>query len=545
MITRIRALLLGWLVIGLLGCDGQGPTVPTDDCTISVGSLAVGEVLEGETRGPEAVTCVTDPAGGTYVAVPFVAAKPNSVAPFDVVIRAEGMVPLGETTASASSSHSPSHGSQLQEVKFHRDLRRRGRELRRSAPPGQRISPGVFRQPVALPEVGDALALNVTGRCEEHDVHQGRVVAVTDHSVVLVDESNPLPDRWRDEELETLGRVFDTLVYPVVTEAFGSPVDFDGNGRIRLFFSRGVNELSPPGAGVVAGFFWSGDLFPSSQCPGTNGGEILYLAVPDPFGEVGNPLEGETIRSVALSIIGHELQHLINAGGRLVRGASDFEETWLNEGLSVLAEELLFYRASGLGPRQNLAAGTVLDGGPVQGLFERFGMGNVGRYNLFLQVPRGTSPMGRDALATRGATWSFLRYALDRDPGEDEVLLRSLAGASATGLDNLEAELGTDPLAWMGDWSASVFLDDDGGRIGPHMQPSWNFRSLVPSLRSDQEFPLEVLALSERGLLLTMGPGNTGYVIFESKAGRPLQVRFTPVEPLSAGVLRVSLIRVR
>ena len=37
--------------------------------------------------------------------------------------------------------------------------------------------------------------------------------------------------------------------------AFGQPTDIDNNGHIVLFFTRAVNELTPPNAGGVVGGF--------------------------------------------------------------------------------------------------------------------------------------------------------------------------------------------------------------------------------------------------------------------------------------------------
>ena len=55
------------------------------------------------------------------------------------------------------------------------------------------------------------------------------------------------------------------------------------------------------------------------------------------------------------AVIAHEFQHLINAGRRMyVNNALDFEDTWLDEGLAHVAEELLFYREAGLRPKGNI-----------------------------------------------------------------------------------------------------------------------------------------------------------------------------------------------
>src|SRR5205814_2024452 len=63
------------------------------------------------------------------------------------------------------------------------------------------------------------------------------------------------------------------------------------------------------------------------------------------------------VSHLTVSTTAHEFQHLINASRRLYVNttATDFEEVWLNEGLSHVAEELLFYNQSaGLAPRMDI-----------------------------------------------------------------------------------------------------------------------------------------------------------------------------------------------
>ena len=53
----------------------------------------------------------------------------------------------------------------------------------------------------------------------------------------------------------------------------------------------------------------------------------------------------QDVLDVTPGTLAHEYQHLINAGRRIyVNNADDFEEVWLNEGLSHIAEELLYYQ---------------------------------------------------------------------------------------------------------------------------------------------------------------------------------------------------------
>jgi hypothetical protein len=160
--------------------------------------------------------------------------------------------------------------------------------------------------------------------------------------------------------------------------------------------------------------------------------------------------------------------------------------------------------------------------------------------------------MGNDALATRGATWSFLRYALDRDPAADAATLSSLVSTGRTGLENLDAALGARPVDWMGDWAVSVLLDDlaDGGE--PRWrQPSWNLRELIPVLRAAQgqpqvDFPLRLLAWPEGTRLgFDLQPGSAAYPRFGVGPGTTARITVEAEDLREDEVVRLWLARIR
>src|SRR4029079_8642217 len=162
---------------------------------------------------------------------------------------------------------------------------------------------------------------------------------------------------FTNAEFASIATTFDTLVDPLDRGAFGDPTDIDGDGHRILLYTRTGNELTPSGSeGVVEGFFNPRDLFPTQStatlqaCAGSNFAEMFYLLVPDPTGTInGNVRTKTAVTQSSIAVVAHEYQHLINAARRLyVNDADDFEEVWLNEGLSHIAEELLFYRTSGL-----------------------------------------------------------------------------------------------------------------------------------------------------------------------------------------------------
>ncbi len=400
-----------------------------------------------------------------------------------------------------------------------------------------------------VPNPGDILRLNTSAdpECEEEDYHFGRVVAVTDRAVVVADTANP-GGGFSDAEYRTFGEAFDQLAYPVVVENFGEPVDLDENGgRSIIFFTRAVNELTDPeGDSYVGGFFWPGDLFPRqsadgfSGCPISNYAEIFYLVVPDPLGQVSRAFSKDFVARIAVSTIGHEFQHLVNASRRMYvieENGFQFEETWLNEGLSHVTEELMFFRQAGLGPDMNIDTTTIRQSDQVLDAFNEFAVQNFLRYASYLEEPPppSSSPLNGDqvSLATRGSIWTFLRYAADRK-GSQQGLWFDLGNTRTAGLENLERALGVDPLDWLREWSVAVFADDQAPVEARFTQPSWNFRAVYPAFRDADgkpvfpEFPLQVEPLDDVSeVSVSVGGGTALFVRVGVLAGGQAEVTIT------------------
>lgn len=377
-----------------------------------------------------------------------------------------------------------------------------------------------------LPSVGDFLTLNVPRDVDEPceanpDASDGRVVAVTPTSIVVVDTANP-PNGLSDEDYADLGDDFDEYGYPVVTQYFGDPSDLDENERVISFFTRAVNEYTEDGDdGFVFGLFWPGDLF---QATGTNGcatsnyAEVLYLAVPDQDGEAGPPVSEDAIRNTAVSTMGHEMQHLVNASRRLYVSptADAFETIWLNEGLSHATEELMFFERTGSEPGMNIDIVWLRDGpdcvSPADAnvpericAFNQFQIQNFTRFASFLEDPdtAAASLLNTEGtLASRGSDWHFLRYAADRHGAEADFWW-DLVNTDVNGLQNLTQAIGTDPENWIRDWSAAVYADDEAVDSEDFQFPSWDLRSIYPAFQDENdnqiypEYPLAVHELTD------------------------------------------------
>jgi hypothetical protein len=525
--------------------------------------LTVGQVHA--TTGDQAVTlCASAPTDAEYALIPFNASEVSG-ARLQASFTGQGMrLAVGPPNPTLLRDPAAPPRGPVADEAFHESLRERS--ARYFEP---RLREGVALRPgapslAAVPAKGDILRLNASIRgtgCDSVSYRFGRVMAVTSKAIVVADTANPRTanpnDVLTEADYQSFGESFDTLVWRIGTENFGEPSDIDKNGRVIMFFTRAVNELTADGAGsYVAGFFYNRDLFQktgSSACAGSNVAEMFYMMVADPAGTInGNPRTRSFIRGATVGVLAHEFQHLINDSRRLyVSKAPVWEETWLNEGLSHVAEELTFFSVAGVGPGQNLGA-EVFTSPRVHDAYSRYNSDNVERLISFLESPARTSLIGDDELGTRGAVWAFLRYAADRLPGADTGVWNALVNSRTQGLANLSAVLGVNPRDWMADWEVAVYADDAGFAVEPrYQQPSWNFRALIPAIPGAlgrplyPRYPLETVQLATGRQNVTLAGGSGAYMRFGVAAGNTAAIRTTVGGLPAPSRLRIALVRTK
>jgi hypothetical protein len=397
--------------------------------------------------------------------------------------------------------------------------------------------------------VGEILLFNVQfeagALCSSSaaDLRQGSVVAISERAIIVVDKQNP-EGGFTDDEYRAYAEAFDARVWPAMAGTFGEPHDIDQNHRVVIFFTRAVNELTPPGQDwYVGGVFAARDLFPVEGnrrlggCAGSNQAEMLYMLVPDPHGEVnGNVRRKSSELHRTVNVMAHELQHLINASRRLYGGGavgSDWmEEVWLNEGLSQVAEELMGYATSDLGPRQNIDLDRLISSESGQRAMSLHFYDNFHNLGHYLRAPSSAAIYGPDELATRGATWQFLRYAADRRGGTESAFWRNLVDSGRRGLDNLQAAIGGNPADWLHDWHISAYVDGLLPTIEVrYTQPSWDFRNLYPRLRGPDgmaygSYPLAVTELLDgRQENISITAGGAAYLSFTAPVGGVAEIQ--------------------
>jgi Big-like domain-containing protein len=391
----------------------------------------------------------------------------------------------------------------------------------------------------ATPTVGEVVQINADfNTCSSaKQLHSATVVAVLPHTLVLLDNQSPAGG-YTGAELTAFGEKFEAEGYPLDVQNFGPPSDVDTNGRIAILFTPTVNAV-PIAAGVVLGLFSARDLFPVSQCTASNEGEMFYMPVPDPSSTINSKYTNkENLSRTVLATLVHEFQHLINAGQRFINPMEvPFEEVWLNEGLSHIAEELLYYHVSGNAPRSNIDLALLRSTQEQLDAVNTYQLDNLVRLLLYMESPETNSPFSQeDGLEMRGAIWQLLRYAADRKGGSEQSTWFSLVNTTLAGQANFNAVFGN-IINTTRDWAIAQFADDAGLSLpANYSHPSWNFRSVLPAINNNN-FPLLTRALLSAPLNITLNGGGAAYLRFGAAAKAPATVAATSAgQPVPAGV---------
>lgn len=205
---------------------------------------------------------------------------------------------------------------------------------------------------------------------------------------------------FKPAEAKALVDRFETQMLPAVKKFFGNEWNpgVDGDPRLFILFARGLGSS-------VLGYFSSVDSFSQLAHKYSNEREMFYINAS--LTELGNPQLASTL--------GHEYQHMVH-------WANDpNEETWVNEGSSVLAEFL-------------------------SGALPGFDFSFLSNPDLQLNA-WSEAGANSDSLPHYGAGFLFLLYFLDRF-GEEAT--RALVASPLNGMASIDEVLRTqdfrDPL---------------------------------------------------------------------------------------------------
>ncbi len=246
-------------------------------------------------------------------------------------------------------------------------------------------------------------------------------------------------------------------IYAKVTGAFGPESDVDADGKLLVLFS---DLLGPAeNGGILLGYFSSGDtLFArdeSASCSGTrgNGADMFFMNgiknLTDAGGPASDPavVAADTITRVYPDTLAHEFQHLINTAGHcLPNGCTQVEETWLNEGLSMVAEDV-----AGFGWNTNTLAGELyLDRLPGP--------------DLFSYHRRSLTTWEGDPIGNYQAVHSLVRYWADR---YGEGILPELVAGNLRGLERTEAVLLAPFSRQLAEWTTALMFSNESFSPSP------------------------------------------------------------------------------
>jgi len=528
------------------------PPISTSCSGVTPLSLSVGAVhtLTGAERS---TLCISGGvAGSEYVLVPF---KADTVsAPVSVLMTGSGtLAAIGAPIAAAAASLLPAPAStrllsSVAHGAFGAAFEHRMRVIERNqltplvtAGPRSTLLRSMQRASAnrsailnlpSTPALGSFFKLNANGNdaCTNRQNHTARIAAVSNAAIIAVDSLAPAGG-FTDADYASFAATFDTLIFPLDTAAYGAPADLDKNGRVLIFFTQAVNQLTPPGSGgYIGGFFFARDLFPDSTqnslleaCPASNQGEMFYVPVVDANSLYNGFFTDKTaLRIELIGTLAHEFQHLINASRRLyvTQTPNWDEDVWLNEGMSHIAEEILYFHEAGFAPKQNLVLSTVAGNQAALDAINNYQVQNLARLEEYLKAPGLNSPYAEnDSLPTRGSTYELLRYSMDESAQPNSVYLHALINTQNTGIVNYNTVFaGTFPniFAAVQQQVLANFFGGSGITIDPKYSfPSWNYRDVIGNGLNNKVNPLAMQSLvGTTAATFTLTGGGAGYARF-------------------------------
>ena len=525
-----RPLFVGSLVAlaGVAGCaakdntvTGHGPLPPCSSAastvTLPAGGYTAYDITSDSGCAVFPANTSTSDSAEYLVVVQSGGGTPGDSAALQVETRLSG--PAFASARAPAAPPSGTRGHNAIQRSFDAFLRARTRRL---APEAARtalrssVLPGPAKV-VTPPDSGSLRQFSVCSDldCSTYATVTGRALYVGAHVALYVDTLAPAGG-LSSVDVDSLGKLFDQVVYPLDTAAFGPVSDVDSNGVVIALLTNVVNQIVTAAqcdsAGYVTGFFDSSDLDPATAAQ-HNDGEVFYGLVPDPAGALSCPHAVAEVTGELPPTFAHEFEHMINFVQHvLVRGGPP-EDDWLDESLAKYAEELT---ADGY-----LAAGDSTD------WFYDVGSEFYNAYQ-YLEAPDQHFLLTTtdQSLADVGAGWLFVRYLVDQ---MGTGITPRLVQTSLTGTANVAAQTGL-PFATLDErWALANWVGDLPG-FAPPGELTYTTYSLrawyadlyeVDPLDFPLPFPL-VPYLATPGVLDVSGSLHAGsglYLVVQQKPG--------------------------
>ena len=280
-------------------------------------------------------------------------------------------------------------------------------------------------------------------------------------SRVYIYEDTGVRDSLTTSEYGSFGKLFDDVLYAIDTAAFGQPSDVDGNGHIIVLLSQKINQLTDSAScrkqGYVAGYFFGYDLTNGS---GSNRSEVFYSVAPDSTARFSCAHSRSQVKRGTPPTFIHEFQHMISYNQHVLLRGGQGEATWLNEGLSHIAEELgsKYYEAKYPAPSGRTDPAQLFPDSSQGFIVPDFE--NAYNYLRASQKHSVTTFAGMGTLEERGAAWLFLRWLGDQ---KGEQIYKQLVQTNRRGIDNVSAAAGEPFPALFGDFGIATYADSIDG----------------------------------------------------------------------------------
>jgi hypothetical protein len=331
--------------------------------------------------------------------------------------------------------------------------------------------------------------------------------AVGQHCCVYLDQTHADPKRLQPT-IDDIVRTFDGEVWPQARERFGRVCDVDRDGRFTILLS-GVLDRLQNGKTSLGAFVRGSDFYRDLRSPFGNRCDMMFL---------NTDLEpGPHLRT----LLAHEFTHAVLFsehvfGDYLPGPPRQDEESWLNEGLAHLAEDMHHYGWSNLDFRVSAFLSDP----------ERYPLVVADYYRAGLWRTPGI----------RGACYLFLRWCADQSSADFAM---KMTKTNLNGLANLETTMQTPFAELFRRWCLALLLNgsglDDNSGQARRMEPR---RPLGDRFLCGPRYSEMKLSQSEKKIELN--GTSVSYVLLHSPVGQRCRIQVTGPD---AAALQVSLVR--
>ena len=486
--------------------------------------------------------------GASYLVVPEFATDQGVNTPVTYSLAAgdavtPSLVPAASLAPSASGAAGtvPVPHPNLRQMAFDGTLRARGTRM---------AAAGAFRKTsmqarasfsiaaATVPAVGSVRSFHVLSSYQNNNYQWksvGAKLAYAGNDMLLYVDTLAPAGGFTPAQLQQFGQYFDQTLYPIDTANFGPPSDLDGNGHVIMLMSPVVNGLSPSAQcqtqGYVAGFFNSEDFAPVSSDTNSNQGEIFYSIVPDPSGTASCTHSVSQVEFDIPATFLHELQHLVNFSQHVVLHNGSPEQGWLDEGLSLVAEEEGAVHYEQLCPPPNCRTDpSQLFPDSAESFVQGF-LYDSYEYALLPDTSSVTLHSDSDnGFSWRGGDWLLLRWLGDQT---NNAVYRKLEDTYATGVPNIENAMGGQSFPTLfADFGLAVYTDSLPGLprntapaadrfVSRNVSQLWArlFATSGPATDIPYARPVQLFSITTDTASSIMSPGTTSYYRLDTPQG--------------------------